>query len=1069
MSHNTSAEDWRLQHKAIYAGHQWPEGSLISICRDDPQRGISFRSAGFAPIEDADAIWKIVSPFAEDGQTTYISVGGLEQSLAAGPAGSRGTRDQVVGLPALVADLDTTSGEHAPKTLPLPTDEHVMTWLAELPLKPTVVVKSGGGFHIWISLSELLMPGNPEHMALMRYWKNWWTAIAARDQLHIDAGVLADVSRVLRPVGTVNAKYGRSVELDFEHSTLDLRHSLDDFRAAFYRPIQPTSLPRSEISRVPQTSVESPQERIGDRFAVMVSASTVLTDVFDAIPDGHTGLILPRPDGTYGDSANVRVYGEAVTLFGERVKEAWAEYGALEPHSWDSFQVLALVGARGNFKMAAKALSMYAPTDWPRRLREIFATAAGLGLPSGVATPPALAVVTPDGSPNPDEFTGRVAPAVQPLGPESDPTRVSAAMAGDTNCFIDLDGGLRVTIDGPETRLARKVKTESGQYAYVPVAPYVIWKRSKTSHYSVTETGDPVLVSPPTYEVEIRTAFGMRRSQQGFTAEQAHSPREVLDRLDPGVGLPIDAADVKRISNMIRQLGNGQGTAEYSEFHMLGWMRDEDAWVFLMPAGSIDAKGIRLDYTVGAPAGSDVGALQPAIRQAGFDRIPTDLRSIGSAINAFLAIAPGRRDVLVALLGALFAAPLALSRRTTVLIAGKPGTAKSLLASAVQAFFSAVGIDGASFAMTLGRGTTRVATEVMTGYMRHGLAVFDDFRFVGVPRDDQMMLSSVTAIVQGVYGADGAGRGTRDGGLRAAHGADCVAVITSETVPTQEAIVSRVVPFELSPGEVVIEPRGEAPIDKFKRSWGDTGAARSLYAAYIQWLAIKIEKAGGLTAFRLAVDERKKSWTSTAVGRAAETTSTLAVGWQMFRQFAADSGIEDLIPDAQEIDQLLDSIATSASQTVAEVNHGRRIIETARDMINGGTGYVQSSTRGPLEHFEKETGWDWVGNSEYGGWNTGHKLLVGILSSDCRHIVLPNEAVRTIQRDLGLAGLNNDQIRRSFEDLVVPGSTPGGQASTTLKIQSRPRGYVLPVSVFDLDFEFADLSALGYEELAAGQ
>lgn len=1067
MTEYTSAELWRLQYEAIYAGHKWPDGTLISICREDPNRGIRFRAAGFAAVGNSDAIWNKVSPLAQDGQTTYISVGGLDGSLINAPAGGRGTAADVVGLPALIADLDTTSGEHAPKRLPLPTDEQVMAWLAELPVKPTVVVKSGGGFHIWVALSELLLPGAANHMAILAAWKDWWVARAARDQLHIDVGVLADVGRVLRPVGTVNAKQqGRSVELDLDRSDLNARYSLDVIRAAFpprvalaaSEFVTPTPAAQTRSS----DSQENQPERIGDRFAVAVSASLVMTEVFNAIPEGSTGLIFPRPDGTYGDSANVRVYGEAITVFGERVKEEWASYGALEPHSWDSFQILALVGAAGDFKAAAKALSMFAPSDWPHRLPEIFATAVGL-TSSKTSVMPARTL----GGTGP--LSAVVAPAVPPIGTEVDAIQLPIAMAGDASCTVTLDGGLRVVVGGHNTGLMRKVKSESGQYLYIPVAPYVIWKRSKTSHYSVTETGEPQLVSDPTYEVEIRTAFGMRRSQQGFTAEQAHSPREVLDRLDPGVGLPIDAADVKRISNMIRQLGNGQGTVEYSEFHKLGWMRDENAWVFLMPSGSIDANGIRLDYTVGPPAGSDVGALQPAIRQAGFDRIPTDLRSIGRAINAFLEIAPGRRDVLVALLGALFAAPLALSRRTTVLIAGKPGTAKSLLASAVQAFFSAVGIDGASFAMTLGRGTTRVATEVTTAYMRHGLAVFDDFRFVGVPRDDQMMLSSVTGIVQGVYGADGAGRGTRDGGLRAAHGADCVAIITAETVPTQEAIVSRVVPFELRPGEVVIEPRGGAPIDEFKRSWGDTGAARSLYAAYIQWLAIEIEKAGGLTAFRRTVDERKKSWTSTAVGRAAETTSTLAVGWRMFREFAADSGIEDLIPDAEEIDQLLDSIANSASQTVAEVNHGRRIIETARDMINGGTGYVQSCTRGMLENFEKQTGWDWVGNGEYGRWDAGHKLLVGVLSSDRRYIVLPNEAVRAIQRDLGLAGLNSDQIRRSFEDLVVPGSTPGGQASTTMKIQSRPRGYVLPVSVFDLDFELADLSELGYEELATGE
>lgn len=69
---------------------------------------------------------------------------------------------------------------------------------------PTHVVDSGGGLHVYWSLDHDLPKQKWQHMAEM------FKRLAVATEFKVDYKCTADIARVLRPVGTINTKYGES-------------------------------------------------------------------------------------------------------------------------------------------------------------------------------------------------------------------------------------------------------------------------------------------------------------------------------------------------------------------------------------------------------------------------------------------------------------------------------------------------------------------------------------------------------------------------------------------------------------------------------------------------------------------------------------------------------------------------------------------------------------------------------------------------------------------------------------------------------------------------------------------
>jgi hypothetical protein len=115
--------------------------------------------------------------------------------------------DKVAGIPGVFMDVDYAHPVHEKQNLP-PVAAAVLNFLDELPLRPTLIVDSGHGLHVWwLFVKTWVLDSDEERQraaALVQTFQAFVRQrMAARgwaaDSTH-------DLARVLRPAGTLNYK-----------------------------------------------------------------------------------------------------------------------------------------------------------------------------------------------------------------------------------------------------------------------------------------------------------------------------------------------------------------------------------------------------------------------------------------------------------------------------------------------------------------------------------------------------------------------------------------------------------------------------------------------------------------------------------------------------------------------------------------------------------------------------------------------------------------------------------------------------------------------------------------------
>jgi hypothetical protein len=168
----------------VWGDHAWPENARLAVSA----RAAKGMRPHWSEI-NAAALTKLLIRLNERADV-WIGV-------APHPAGTpgRGGKDTAIGLPALFADIDTDDGEHnASKSeagLRMPTRDEAKDIIRTFPVGELMVVDSGGGFHAWLPLQEILDPKSAEGLNLLARWKLWWVDAFHGPRLRIDAGVLA--------------------------------------------------------------------------------------------------------------------------------------------------------------------------------------------------------------------------------------------------------------------------------------------------------------------------------------------------------------------------------------------------------------------------------------------------------------------------------------------------------------------------------------------------------------------------------------------------------------------------------------------------------------------------------------------------------------------------------------------------------------------------------------------------------------------------------------------------------------------------------------------------------------
>ena len=245
---------------------------------------------------------------------------------------ARGGAAEVGATVAVVADLDHAGGRHKAAKLPHPTVEQLPQLLDGLPA-PSLVVDTGGGWHVWWTLSAPLtdtVTAKRARAAVHRTLKRNGDTLG----VHVDVGVTTNAANILRVPGTWNRKAepvpvrimteGAPVEV------LDLL-SLDpvsETEAALAEPAAPAALPRATGSEVwdtftgPGTSGQWISDAVED-FTRRTTWGQVLTG-WEEVGQDSEGTHFRRPGQTdnyksatvHRDTDRLMVYSES-TDFGE--------------------------------------------------------------------------------------------------------------------------------------------------------------------------------------------------------------------------------------------------------------------------------------------------------------------------------------------------------------------------------------------------------------------------------------------------------------------------------------------------------------------------------------------------------------------------------------------------------------------------------------------------------------------------------------------------------------------------------------------------------------------------------
>jgi hypothetical protein len=193
-------------------------------------------------VQPSDIGWmQYVAQWKSINHDTYFAINTVNKAAAQARSDyARGTEAEIVAVTMLAADIDATKPGNKHH---YPPQSKILEAIASMPLAPSFINLSGredGGFHVgWL----FTVPVEIHDEAQRAYIKSLsvrWQALLKSKLRPFDMDGTADLTRVLRPVGTANHKYGSTVaSLVFEPSR---RYTPEEFEAAL-PPEKPKAIP----------------------------------------------------------------------------------------------------------------------------------------------------------------------------------------------------------------------------------------------------------------------------------------------------------------------------------------------------------------------------------------------------------------------------------------------------------------------------------------------------------------------------------------------------------------------------------------------------------------------------------------------------------------------------------------------------------------------------------------------------------------------------------------------------------------------------------------------------------
>ncbi|MGI8755201.1 MAG: hypothetical protein ACR2MB_04940 [Acidimicrobiales bacterium] len=862
----------------------------------------------------------------------------------------RGDTSDVTHLVCLVADLDHDQGEHSLTTRPHPTPAQVSRWCDDAPWDLTIV-ETGGGLLAVAYLDEPLDvwdapdESSPRATALLEAWKRWWMDTAARTEypdgsggrgVHIDASVLADANRVIRVPGSKNMKPGYGPEGAEVRllGTATCRYS-----PAEIIELCPLETPRQGLERRVPPGDRKPSNSIKDRnsdiFSAAVTPGRLLEEVEQWTP-GRASRASQQFDAGLrnGHDSHATVFfteddsgRDTLTIFEATLIEGFRQ--ETSNHRMSSWVILALRYCDEDWQLAGRIVDATVDGDTPDRwdtLVSALSDACQLTSPGYVdsqATSQRLREMYPPRTPSPEETE-------QLVDPLTDPTS-SAKSARDS--LLERDGSKLTVAPGSYVRdddllvrahpedsrfglLQRRVtKVEGGGHkTWEELISSVVMIRTRSI---VTMVGNEALTDR-LYDVEIFAPNG-HWSVPGLNEEDSLNVRRIRERS----GAPIPAAttlDVQRCMSTMLSMFAAEQMEQTIEYTTTGYIQLPDGrYAYAAPGGSLSAAGPIGGITVRGPVGGDEDLTE--IQAATGWPSPANTASLPAALDTIAQlygmVRPERRHIVTALVGVAFGSILPSSRRAAAVLVGDPSIGKTMLAAAIQMFFTdADGMWGAKFSVDVTKASPTGAVNKVA-WARHHLAIVDDYKQNQGRDADREATLTFCRIAQAVYGGSPESKATRNGGVRKAHSVESTALITAESLPDEnEAVVQRCMVLRLKKGDVLTAGGEDDPIETFRIA-ALNGLPQALMGAVVVDILQGLDNQRwetGLDGLKAHVNDRRRHHQlQFGAARAGETAASAAVGWELLLDFAERHNIHGALPSQEQVAADLRTVVQASS------------------------------------------------------------------------------------------------------------------------------------------------------------
>ena len=303
-------------------------------------------------------------------------------------------------------------------------------------------------------------------------------------------------------------------------------------------------------------------------------------------------------------------------------------------------------------------------------------------------------------------------------------------------------------------------------------------------------------------------------------------------------------------------------------FGHLGWTRDNRSWIYLQPGQVIGAAPVVPDLKV---------CLADPLKHY-YAPQPTDRDALVTAIRSSLRLLTVAQDrIMIPLLSAAYRAPLG-TVDFALFLAGRTGTFKTAIAALCQQHFGAA-MNAAHLPANFA--STGCALEEIAFQAKDSLVVIDDFVPTGRGTD-----GALQGLAERIFRAAGnrQGRSRMTGhGLRASRPPRALLLATGEEVPHGHSIRARLFVIEARPGDVNQWALTKSQAD------ADKGLFASAMGGYMAWIAAQFEQIQDDRAARIRA-LRARGRVEPVHARLPEMTADLEFGWQVFLQFANESG-----------------------------------------------------------------------------------------------------------------------------------------------------------------------------------